>query len=405
LIERLRQMDTGFVAATIKRIARKRIFSSVFFLAAILISITCGLGFLWMIKLTDAICFLSVIVAGLIASGLLIRSTIILSQAIQNPFESFFLSDLQRFGPLQQTIEQIDREAVLYTGKIGSFATQHWIISVQSNSLSFMRIEDIVWIYKQVVENKVRFYYVLTVSTGKTYAAQIWNRSGYCMTIPSTEDGVNGLLETIGKNAPWVTKGYLEILAAAWRSNRADFIASVDQRRRQILGSTEGGNTGSDRYEQTGKNNGTPVVEPLQYSINQPSQYDLNHPVILAGIEAYQKEQDRSIRTRGCVILLLGFGSSIFFILPLVYGIIENIKEMPISTVGIVITIIFLILGIYYSVFGLKGQKFYEKIIGKSLWRLIFFFILLIIGVILLAYGIRFVAGFFGYQVINKFTP
>ncbi len=254
----------------------------------------------------------------------------------------------------------------MYIGQVGSFVTQHWIISAQPNSLGLTRFEDIMWIYKQLVENKTNFF-IFTLSTGKTYAAQIWNRSGYCLTIPSSEKGVDELLEAVRKNAPWATQGYMEVFAAAWGSNRADFIATIDQRRKQILGSAEEVNEESNS-KKPNEDDGflKAETEPLQKSVTHPPQYGPDDPLIRTGLETYKKNQDRNKRAIGFAALLFGLMCSTLFILLPIYEILENDQKITVSSEGILISIALLISGTYYSAFGSRGPKFLEKIIGKS---------------------------------------
>jgi hypothetical protein len=122
-------------------------------------------------------------------------------------------------------------------------------------------------------------------------------------------------------------------------------------------------------------------------------------------VEEYKRKEERSIRGKGLLLLFVGLGGSIFFILPLIYGILENKSGFSVSNGGIVMSLCCLILGTYNAAFGLKGKIFYEKIIGKSCWTLIFSFIIIAVCVIFLSYGIDFIVRFFGYQVINNFVP
>src|SRR5688572_4661715 len=212
-------MNTSFLTTTIERIARRKM--ALYFLCLLVISTsTCGfLIFLWLIDMTDAGFYFVTIGGALFICAIIVRSMRMLNHVLENPLASYFVDTLKYYGPPEQTIAQIDAEAAPYLGTTGSFVTKHWIISAQSNFLGFTRLEDVVWIYKQLSESSVRFYFAFTVSTGKTYAAKIWNRSGFCTTILSSDEGVNRLLETIGKNAPWVSKGYMDYLAGAWQRN------------------------------------------------------------------------------------------------------------------------------------------------------------------------------------------
>jgi hypothetical protein len=72
------------------------------------------------------------------------------------------------------------------------------------------------------------------IPAGKSYAAQIWDRHGVCMTVVGSETLVNQALEVACQRAPWLLAGFSTELEKTWKSNRAAMIAAVDQRRRQV---------------------------------------------------------------------------------------------------------------------------------------------------------------------------
>jgi hypothetical protein len=353
-------MSTGFIATTIVRVARKRIVPYYFFLAGILIS-TCGfLGFLQLLK-SDTIPYLVITLGALFICGMIVRSMRMLNRAIKNPLESYFVNNLKRYGPLEKSIVQIDSEAAPYIGTTGSFVTKHWIISAQSSSLSFTRLEDVVWVYKQVSKGRVTFYFVVTVSSWETHAATIWDRWGSCTTILSSNEGVDRLLETIANNAPWISKGYMEQLASAWNRKRADFIAAVDKRRSLLTGEkvdTDGGNEKGVASQ--------PSHVLLPANTNLPIEHAPNHSLLRVGLQDDSKKGDRSARWKGVLILFVGLLGSALFIFPFAYGILHNENRLSYSNNGIVITLMTLIYGTYHIVFGYKGKRLLEKVYRKS---------------------------------------
>ncbi len=395
--------STSFLSSTIQRIARKRRTSTLLWLGGILIIILCFLGMLLLLQLPDAgFFYILLIVAALVVCGLIFMSVAPLSRAILNPLESFYVNDLRRYGPLQQTMAQIDEEACAYVGKIGSFVTPHWVISALSNSLNFMRLEDVVWIYKRLSESNVTFYHAITVSSGKSYAAQIWNRHGYLLTISSTEAGVDALLAQIMRAAPWVTQRYLELLNEAWNRRRADFIADVDRKRQQILFVTSGGSAAASASASVASSGDFKPQSQAVPSSLQPSPLSgFNRAVDQELIEAYQTRQDRKIRASGCLVLVLGIGLSAIFILPLVLGVLGNAKELSYSNEGVWVSLFLLLAGVYYIAFGQKGKTFYERTLFRNWWTIALLVVLGCIGLIFFDSALESLLRFFGYGSAN----
>ncbi len=50
------------------------------------------------------------------------------------------------------------------------------------------------------------------------------------------EARATALLQQINQNAPWVVLGYSADIEKSWKTNRAAFIKSVDDRRAQMTG-------------------------------------------------------------------------------------------------------------------------------------------------------------------------
>ncbi len=396
-------MNTGFLATTIQRIARKRRTSTLLWLGGILIVILCFLGMLLLLQLPDAgFFYVFLILPALVVCGLIFMMSVPpLSRAIRNPLESFFINDLKRYGPLQQTIEQIDREAAPYTGKIGSFITQHWVISALSHSFNCMRLEEVVWVYKRLSESSVTFYYAITVSSGKSYAAQIWSRYGYSLTIPSTEQGVDALLVQIAKAVPWATQGYLELLNEAWYHRRAEFIADVDRKRQQILFVTSGASAAASASPLVSSPDAKPQSPQPPASPLSSLLPGLNRAVDEKLIEEYQTRQDRKLRASGCLVLVFGLGLSVIFILPLILGVLGNAKELFYSKEGICVSLFLLLAGVYYIAFGQKGKTFYETTLFRNWWTTALLVVLVGIGLIFFNSALESLLRFFGYGSVS----
>jgi hypothetical protein len=147
-----------------------------------------------------------------------------------DPFAHPIMRALSRFGPPDYVASQLDAELSAEHPKLDKLhLTPSWLVQATSTSLAAMRIEDIVWAYKQVTQHRTN-----GVPTGKTYTAQLWDRYGVCITVAGKEAFVNQVLEAAAQRAPWLLAGFSPELEKTWKSNRAAVLATVDQRRRQI---------------------------------------------------------------------------------------------------------------------------------------------------------------------------
>jgi hypothetical protein len=145
------------------------------------------------------------------------------------------LRALGRFGPPDYVASQIDAEMIATTSKVGGVhLTPNWLVHAGSANLSATRIEDVVWAYKQVTQHRTN-----GIPTGKTYAAQIWDRHGVRITVTGKEPVVTQALEAVAQRVPWVLAGYSPELEKTWKQNRAAVVDAVEQRRRQVLGQAQ----------------------------------------------------------------------------------------------------------------------------------------------------------------------
>ena len=133
-------------------------------------------------------------------------------------------------------IGELDAEMLTEHPKAGGVhLTPNWLVHSAPASLSATRIDDVVWAYKQVTQHRTN-----GIPTGKTYAAQIWDRHGVRITVAGKEPVVNQALEAVAQRSPWVLAGFSPELEKTWKQNRAAVIDAVEQRRRQVLGQAQG---------------------------------------------------------------------------------------------------------------------------------------------------------------------
>jgi len=110
---------------------------------------------------------------------------------------------LGRYGPPDYVAGQIDAELLAEHPTVGTVhLTPSWLVQSLPSNLAASRIDDIVWAYKQVTQHRTN-----GIPTGKTFAAQVWDRHGVCMTVAGKEVLVNQVLEAAGRRAPWMLAG------------------------------------------------------------------------------------------------------------------------------------------------------------------------------------------------------
>jgi len=123
--------------------------------------------------------------------------------------------------------QQLDTEMSGGGEKFGAATlTANWVVVPFFFGAHLARLDDLAWVYKKVTKHSVNF-----VPTGKTYEAVLWSRAGVMTSVTGKEAQVDKLLATIANRTPWVVGGFSAELDAAWKKDRAGFVAAVDQRR------------------------------------------------------------------------------------------------------------------------------------------------------------------------------
>lgn len=178
-------------------------------------------------KTNTIIGLVATVICLLIAVWGVVRALMRLGNSDRHPI----MRALRRFGDTEEIAQQIDHEVNSHHEKIGNVKfTRNWLIHQQGLTFKAARLNDLVWMYKHVL--KTKYYGVVTV--GKTYSVYLWDRHGQCITVTAKEKSVDEMLGTIYQRAPWIIAGYDQQLEKEWKKNRAEVIASVDQRRAQI---------------------------------------------------------------------------------------------------------------------------------------------------------------------------
>jgi len=132
---------------------------------------------------------------------------------------------LERFGEPAGMADQIATEVSSgSTQTVGKAQiTSNWLIASQKSTLGATQLKDVMWIYKKITSGR----------GGKRYAALVYDRYGQMTTITGKEAQVDETLRGIAQRLPWVMIGYSAQAQAAWTKDRPNFIAAVDQRKKQ----------------------------------------------------------------------------------------------------------------------------------------------------------------------------
>lgn len=163
---------------------------------------------------------------GLIAIINLIRAAVHVGAPQSHPV----IKNLSQFGDPKRIAQEIDAEV---TGRDASkkrkhlILTENWVILRKGNSFRATRFEDIIWLYKKIVQHRT-----YGVPTGKTFSALVYDRHGTILNVRGQEDYINKILVSIANKAPWAIRGYSDKLFKLYRKDRHAFAREVHQRKK-----------------------------------------------------------------------------------------------------------------------------------------------------------------------------
>jgi len=105
----------------------------------------------------------------------------------------------------------------------------HWLCFEHKTQVTVRRIDALVWAYVERVRHKLNG----VTPMGTTNQLIVWSRDGRGAAIPLKRKAADEALKTLQAAAPWIFAGYSEALKESWNNDRDDFIALVDEARRQ----------------------------------------------------------------------------------------------------------------------------------------------------------------------------
>ncbi len=131
---------------------------------------------------------------------------------------------LERFGEPAGVADQIATEVNSSAETVGKIqVTRNWLVASQKSTLETTQLKDVMWAYKKVVSGR----------GGKRYSALVYDRYGKILTINGKEAQVDETLRGITQRMPWIIVGYSAQIQTSWTKDRTNFIAAVDQRKKQ----------------------------------------------------------------------------------------------------------------------------------------------------------------------------
>ncbi len=139
---------------------------------------------------------------------------------------------LSGYGELNTVIMDIDNEFRLESNLIRlpkCTLTTSWLLVPRMFTVNFVRLSDIIWIYKHHMQYSINF-----IPASVAYKSILVTRYGGQLEIAESETRVNKTLNTIYESAPWVQIGYSEELKRLREENLKQFILAIDARRQQI---------------------------------------------------------------------------------------------------------------------------------------------------------------------------
>jgi len=137
---------------------------------------------------------------------------------------------LSKFGPPEKIANVINEE--LKTPKVEVkpvIITSSWLIKPSFFGLEMILLAELAWVYSKVTTN-----YTNGIRTGESYSVAIHKRDGKLIEISCGKLASSLLIARVTEVAPWAVGGFSEDIKKLWGSDRAGFIAHIDQRRREI---------------------------------------------------------------------------------------------------------------------------------------------------------------------------
>jgi len=139
---------------------------------------------------------------------------------------------LARHGYLPVVVSQIENELAVPCWSHGKLhATANWLVYAPGADFQAMRLSEVVWLYKRVIQRRT-----YGIPVGKTFAAHIFDSHGQKIEVSAkNEQAVNAILESVVQAASWALAGYDKEIEKIWNNNRAAVVNAVNQRLQEAM--------------------------------------------------------------------------------------------------------------------------------------------------------------------------
>jgi len=129
---------------------------------------------------------------------------------------------------VRQQIENEIRQAKPL--RFGSaLVTESWILVPSRWSMWLMNLNSVAWVYQKVTQHSTN-----GIPTGKTYQACFRSKEGAQFDLKLSKKNAEAFLRLINDRQPWAILGFSDEKQKAYTSDRANFVAVVNQRRNEL---------------------------------------------------------------------------------------------------------------------------------------------------------------------------
>lgn len=164
------------------------------------------------------------IVAVLIIFGL--RGVIVYIQRQRDPHKHPAFKKLARYGDVDMVVGSIEQELAMAEEPIGKrlYLTRSWVVYAQGGTFQATRLEDLIWLYKHSYRTRY----------STNYQAHYCDKHGNLMAVPASKKNVDEMLQVVYDRAPWAIAGHTKEVSDAYKKDRQQLIAAVEQRKAKI---------------------------------------------------------------------------------------------------------------------------------------------------------------------------
>lgn len=211
-----------FIEKQIKRTNRNLLLTNV--------SILVGIVVLWLNNAFQGAGYWTLAIFGLIA--LACWNLVKVSKRKKNPSLHPINAVLGRIGSPQQIAQTINEEVKVSNFEFkNAIVTQSWLLMPSMYGLEITALENLAWVHKKITRQST-----FGIPTSKEIAVVAYKRDGQPLEMACDEEDSDRFCEEVVKRIPWAVCGFSDDIQKLWDTDRAGFIAQVDQRKKELQG-------------------------------------------------------------------------------------------------------------------------------------------------------------------------